>query len=99
VDQFIALANAAGSAVIAALSTWAILSHRVRDGVLIKCGLILLAIGCAVSAWHLFDGIDGSDLLALNRARFVQLAGMLIVALGYWLHLRKGRTIRDLVKP
>ncbi len=98
-DQLIALANAVGSAGIAAVCTWAILSNRVRDGVIIKCGLILLAIGCGVSAWHLVDGIGCNDLLGLNRARLVTLAGMSVVALGYVLRLRHGRGIGDLIVP
>lgn len=96
-DQLIATANAFGSAGIAAAAAWAILSNRVRDGIIIKAGLILLALGCAVSAWHLFDGIDCSDLMALNRARLVTLCGMSVVAVGYWLRLRAGQTIADMI--
>lgn len=96
-DQFIALANAVGSLGIAAFSTWAILSHRVRDGIVIKTGLIFLASGCSVTAWHLFNGINCEDLMALNRARLVTLIGMSVIAAGYWLRLRAGQTVHDLV--
>jgi sulfite exporter TauE/SafE len=96
-DQLIALANAVGSAGIAAASAWAILSNRVRDGIVIKSGLILLALGCGVSAWHLFDGIGYDDLMALNRARLVTLAGMTVIGAGYWLRLRAGQGIGDLI--
>lgn len=96
-DQLIALANAIGSASIAAVSAWAILSQRVRDGIVIKSGLILLAMGCGISAWHLIDGIGCDDLMALNRARLVTLCGMSVVGFGYWLRLRAGQTVHDLI--
>jgi hypothetical protein len=97
VDQIIAMANAVFSGLIAAVSTWAILSHRVRDGVVIKTGLILMSIGCAVTAAYLFNGISCQDLLGLNRARLVTLLGMSVIAFGYWLSLRSGKTLSDLV--
>lgn len=96
-DQAITTINAAVSGTLAGAIAWAILSRRVKDGVVIKVGLILLALGCAVTCIKLIDGLDNMDLLALNRARLLAHAGLLVVLVGYWLHLRAGRKVEDII--
>jgi hypothetical protein len=97
VDAVITSFNAATSAALAGLTVWAILSHRVKDGVVIKAGLMCLALGLAVTAWHLVDGIGCEDLLPLNRARALINVGLLISLAGYAREVRAGRTWRDLI--
>jgi hypothetical protein len=62
---------------------WACLSQRVRDGMVIKVGLILLSVGFATHAFFTFDGIDRYDAIALTRAQLLINAGMVIVVMGW----------------
>jgi hypothetical protein len=96
-DHTLSLINLASSCALAALAAWAVLSPSVRDGVLVKLGLILLAMGHGIAALHLAGGIDQADLMGLNRARFVSNLGLLVVVLGYgWRH-RRGERLPDLL--
>lgn len=90
-DMTIALTNATACMVLSLAAGWACLSSRVRDGVVIKLGLIAMAIGFFVHAWIMFDGVDLADAVAMARAQFVINAGMLIVVLGWLVRTRGGR--------
>lgn len=64
---------------------WAVMSPRVRDGIVIKVGLILMAVGYMVIAHALTDGMDCSDVRGLARAALLTRVGLLIVLGGwYW---------------
>lgn len=96
-DTILIIFTATSSGALAAAFAWAILTHRVEDGVLIKLGLICICLGLAGTAYHLIDGLSCADLLGLNRARALTQAGMIICIFGYWLYLRAGRTLSELV--
>ena len=96
-DHVLSLINLVTSLALASLATWGVLSRSVKDGIAIKLGLIALAMGHAITALHLANGIDAADLLGLNRARFVSNAGLLVVVAGYaWRH-RRGDRLRHLL--
>src|SRR6516225_1060745 len=82
-DQIFTAINAALCGIISLGLIGAILSHRVKDGVIIKTGLILLAVGFAAISARLLDGVTVSDVMALERALFLVSAGLSIVILGY----------------
>lgn len=96
-DELIVWFNLGTSAFLAAASAWAILSHRVRDGVIIKTGLILACFGFGATAWHLANGINCADLLPLNRCLALVQVGCLLVTFGYGLHVWAGRSIEDII--
>lgn len=62
---------------------FSVLSHRVNDGIVIKMGLGLMALGFAVSAYAMGNGIDCSDGRTLTRSISCVNGGLLIVVLGY----------------
>jgi hypothetical protein len=96
-DQVLSLINLGSSCALAALAAWAIMSPVVRDGIIVKVGLILMTMGHGIAALHLFNGLAHADLLGLNRARFLINAGLLIVVLGYgWRH-RCGERLHHIV--
>ena len=86
--DWITLINTAVCCVLAMAATWACLSPRVHDGIVIKLGLIGLALGFASHAWIVHDGIDYFDAVALARAQLLINAGMVVVIVGW---LRRGR--------
>lgn len=96
-DETVAYLNAAASAVGAVGLGWCVFSERVRDGVVIKLGLVLMSLSLGVTAVELADGIQCTDLLPLNRARLLLYAGVAIVAAGYRWRLRRGETLRDVL--
>jgi hypothetical protein len=97
IDVIVTVLNTVVSAALALVLAWAVMTHRVRDGVIIKLGLICMSIGLGVTAAELVDGITCSDLLPLNRAGLLLYLGLWVVGVGYGLHLRAGRSWRDLV--
>lgn len=86
--DWITLINTAVCCVLAAAATWACLSPRVHDGIVIKIGLIGLALGFASHAWIVHDGIDTFDAIAMARAQLLINAGLAVVVVGW---LRRGR--------
>jgi hypothetical protein len=89
--DWITFINTGVCCTLAAAATWACLSPRVHDGIVIKLGLIGLALGFAAYAWIVHDGIDAFDVVALTRAQLMINAGMVLVVLGW---LRRGRPSR-----
>lgn len=96
-DYIISLVNVATSYALATLCAWGILNPLVRDGIVIKIGLISTCFGHLLVAFHLWDGIQQADLLALNKARFVTNAGWLLVVLGYAVRHAKGERLHQML--
>ena len=93
-DAFTTTANAWATLLLACFCAWAIFSPRVRDGVVIKLGLILMAIGYLVTVAQLVDGMDCSDLHGLARSALLTRVGLLIVVAG-WLWRHRAKTWSD----
>lgn len=96
-DELITVFNATTAAVIALVLSWAVLSHRVRDGVVIKLGLIGMALGFGALSWHLVDGMGCTDLHAISNAHALVHAGLAVVLVGLLLRSRRGHGLRDLI--
>lgn len=96
-NQMLSLINLMSSCVLAALAAWAVMSPTVKDGVVVKVGLIFLSFGHAIAATHLFGGIEAADLMGLNRARFVSNTGLVVIVLGYWWRHRCGEGLCDVL--
>jgi multisubunit Na+/H+ antiporter MnhB subunit len=85
-DDLISLANAAGCGLIAVALMWAVLSPDVHDGVVIKCGLILMALGFGAVAVRMLDpwSVDGVTVSeALSRSILLINIGAAVTFLGY----------------
>lgn len=82
--------NGLASALLAMLLAWMVLTPQVRDGIVIKLGLISMALGFAATAWALLDGIDCSDANVMARAQGLINAGLVVVVLGAAWRLRAG---------
>lgn len=87
------VATVLASGLISLVLVWAILSPRVRDGIVIKAGLICMAMGFgAVAAINL---TDHQSAHALARAQALISSGIAVVILGYLLRrVREGHPVR-----
>lgn len=78
--------NTIMSLALSLATTWAIMSHRVRDGIVIKAGLICVALGLFAAALIALDHGAAEPLAAAHA--LVHL-GLLVCALGYLLRRRQ----------
>lgn len=92
IDHF----NAAMSLLLAAAIGWAILSHRVHDGVVVKFGLICLSLGFLGAFLIYLEGAHHHDQ-AMDNVHALIYIGLLICCFGYWLRTKEGlnRRIKD----
>lgn len=80
--------NTLMSLFLSMLAGWAVMSRRVRDGVLIKLALISLAIGF-LSLFFLSIDPGGTEPRAIAHALIY--LGLLGLVAGYWLRCRACR--------
>ena len=79
--------NTCMACILATVTGWAIMSHRVRDGIVVKIGLSFISIGFfGVFLISLEGGYDKSPGHAMVYA------GMLICACGYLFRARRKRS-------
>lgn len=94
-DAVLALINAASSGLIAVALIAAIVSTRVHDGVVIKVGLIGMALGFGSIAIRLLDGLTNSDAAGLAKSLVLINGGIAVVIVGYLLRrARAGHQVR-----
>lgn len=94
--------NALAGLVLSAATGWAVMSPRVRDGIVIKIGLVCLSVGFAGIFFFHLSRPDGPHPLAAAQA-LVHL-GVLICAAGYVMRRRRHngvsrRRASDWVQP
>lgn len=90
-DTLIALVNALASGLIALTLVAAVLSARVHDGIVIKIGLIAMAIGFGSLALRMLD----QSLYGIERSLILINAGIAVVIIGYlWRKARRGHRLR-----
>lgn len=93
------LFNAAACGLIALALVGAILSPKVHDGIVIKAGLISMALGFGSIAVRMLDGLGVDEAVHLARSILLINAGLAVVILGYlWRVARRGapqRRIND----
>lgn len=82
-DILLTLANATACGMIFFALVGAILSPRVHDGIVIKAGLICMALGFGSIMLSLADGSAIGDGQRLVRALLLIHAGIAVVILGY----------------
>lgn len=91
-DNVLLALNVGACTLLAALSAWAVLSPRVRDGVVIKVGLIFAAQGFAGLGLAL---AVGHPFVIIVRALGLLHVGLLIVVCGWiWRMRREGNSQR-----
>lgn len=94
-DALLAIINAAASGLIALALIAAIVSTRVHDGVVIKVGLIGMALGFGSIALRLLDGLTNSDAAGLAKSLVLINAGIAVSIVGYLLRrARAGHQVR-----
>lgn len=80
--------NTTMALILSALSGWAVMSRRVKDGVIVKIALISLALGF-LSLFFLALDPGGVEPRAFAHALIY--LGLLGLAVGYWLRCRACR--------
>lgn len=97
-DATLSLANALGCGAISLFFVWAVLSPHVHDGVVIKSGLILMALGFGGLAIRLLDPASapaGQLADSLSRCLLLINAGAAVAFVGYrWRTRHKPRVRR-----
>jgi hypothetical protein len=79
------LVNGGASGLIALALIWAVLTPHVHDGIVIKSGLILMALGFGAIAVRMLDpwSVAGDLADALSRALLLVNVGAAVVYIGY----------------
>ena len=93
-NLYLAAVNALGSALICICLAWAVLTPGVRDGVIVKAGLICMSLGFGSIAARFVENDAIFDVVSLERAILLVNSGLAIVIIGYV--LRKARTHHSL---
>ena len=98
-DHLVTSFNVVASAALCVLLAAAVMSDRVKDGIVIKAGLSLMALGLGLTTLVLLDGLDPSDVWRLNNSRAIMLLGGLVAALGLaWRFWRGERRPTDYIE-
>lgn len=84
----LSLLNAAVFGTLSLMLLWAILSHRVRDGILVKLGLIGMTCGFGAVALQMLHA-GPPDGVGLSRALGLVWSGAAVVALRYAWRVRQ----------
>lgn len=93
--------NSVACGLIALAMIVAVLHPRVHDGVIVKVGLISMALGFGSIALRLFDGVGDGDATHLARSILMISAGVGIVLVGYILRNMRhpARRLSDWLRP
>lgn len=70
----------------------AVLSRKVKDGIVVKAGLICLALAFASVGCMLIDGIAWGGAIYLARALVLQSVGLLLLVAGYLIRRHRAGT-------
>lgn len=93
-DTILSVCNAAVCGVLALLLSGMVLSNRVNDGVVIKAGLIAMALGFGAIALCFADGSSVGDGQRLAPALLLVNIGIGVVIAGYlWRTYRAGHPL------
>jgi len=90
-ETLLSLFNAATCGLVSLVLLWAILSPRVHDGVVVKCGLIAMSLGFGSIALRMADGIGPNDGAGLARSILMVNTGIAVVIAGYVWRTRRER--------
>lgn len=82
-EFLLSLINAAACGLISVALIGAILSPRVHDGIVVKIGLISMAIGFGAIALRLLEGVKADEIAGLERALLLVNSGLAVVIIGY----------------
>lgn len=88
-DQIISNINAVFCAVLFAVIVAAILHPAIKDGIVIKAGLIVLATGFGSLAFRFFDGLAPGEVHGLLKTLFLIHIGACILFVGYVMRVSK----------
>jgi hypothetical protein len=90
-DSLILALNVGACLLLATLAAWAVLDERIHEGVIVRAGLILVALGFAGIAIALLHGSG----VTLQRAMGLLHAGIIVVLLGReWRAHRRHKPMR-----
>jgi protein-S-isoprenylcysteine O-methyltransferase Ste14 len=87
--ELISIVNAVVCLSMFFVCVFAILHPSVNDGIVIKCGLILLTVGFGTVAYKLSGMCDLYDIQSLERALLLVHIGAIVLVFGYVLRVIK----------
>lgn len=92
IDSF----NGFMSVILCVLTGWAVMSNKVKDGVVVKIGLVCLSLGFFGAFAVYFENPNDHDR-AIDAVHALIYIGVAVCIFGYWLRTRSGlnRRIED----
>lgn len=95
INTILSAINGGACALISIVLIWMILSPRIHDSLIIKSGLIPMALGFGSIALMLFDGLAPSKLQGMGNGLLLINAGLSLVIIGYlWRKARLHHPVR-----
>lgn len=82
-DTIVPILNAVMTGLLAIVLIVAILHPGVNDGIVIKVGMIGMALGFGAIALIMLDGIQPGDRTRIQRGLLMVCSGIAVVILGY----------------
>jgi len=83
INIVLSLINSFACGLISLVLIWMILSPRFHDGLIIKAGLIPMALGFGSIALLLFAGLKPSSVQGMGNGLLLINAGLALVIIGY----------------
>lgn len=92
-DALLQLINSGACGLIAVVLGWIVLDPKVHDGVVVKTGLICMALGFGSVALLLPGGLTEAEVVGLERSLLLVNAGLSVVIVGLVWRARSPRSL------
>lgn len=92
-DNFLVITNGVVCALIAFVLVWAVMSTRIHDGIVIKCGMVSMVLGFGSVAVQMLSGLLSP--VGLARAILLINIGLSVAVAGYAFRRSNGKRLTD----
>lgn len=82
-NEFLALVNGGASGLISLALCYVVLNPKIHDGIVIKLGLISMALGFGSIGLRMLDPVLMNDAIGFGRSVLLINIGVVVIILGY----------------